>query len=73
MGLFSAFCNAIAGGGAANHDHEVHGGDSLRANSNLFAASQHRECLEDGRHDQASWWGGYAGQAANGTKRGWFF
>jgi hypothetical protein len=72
MGLLDILCNTVAGAGAANHDQEVHGGDSLRAASNLFAASQHRECLDDGRTGQASWWGGYAGQAADNTRRGWW-
>ena len=73
MGLFDIFCNAIAGGGAATHDHQVHGADDMQARSNLFAADQHRQCLTDGRDTQAAWWGGYAGQAADGTRRGWFF
>jgi hypothetical protein len=67
--VFDIFLNALAGGGAANHDHQVHGADAMQASSNLSAASQHRETRDRGRDDQASWWGGYAGQAGDLTRR----
>lgn len=58
MGLFDVFCNVIAGGAAAQHDHQVHG---TTYESGAFAASETRRMAGTGH---GNWAHGYAGHAA---------
>jgi hypothetical protein len=65
MGLLDTLINAVGGAAAASHSHDT--GNEGRMGS-TEAAGWFAKQSAHGAHAEASWWAGYAGEAARRGK-----